>query len=157
MQNSPIHEKVAIPQQPRRLRRALVVALAAYALFGVWRTFPRFDSRLLGQWHQTDLQGSESTFTFGHRGSGGRGNDRESRTFRWWTCGNKLLMLQDRGSTNANIGAALEYAVRTLLFLGPPSDVTEFTINRLDTYGVQLTKRPEISDGGVVESLELRR
>ena len=47
--------------------------------------------------------------------------------------------------------------MRTLLFLGPPSDVTEFTITRLDPYGAQLTKRPTISHAGAVPSLDLRR
>jgi hypothetical protein len=157
MQNSPAHGQTAVPPRRRNLRRALLLALAAYGLFGVWRTFPRFDSRLIGAWNQTGLRGAPATLSFGQRGSGWRGNDAESRTFRWWTCGNKLLMHEDRGSKRANIGAAMEYAVRTLLFLSPPPDVTEFTIRRLDIYGAQFLKRPEISDGGVTQSLELRR
>ena len=156
MQSSAVNEQ-AVPQTRRWTRRVLVLVLAGYGVFGVWRVFPRFDSRLPGPWEQTSLRGAPATITFGHRGSGWRGNDAESRTFRWWTCGNTLLMHEDRGSKRANIGAALEYAARTLLFLRPPSDVTEFTIKRLDAYGAQFVKRPEISDGGVTQSLELRR
>jgi hypothetical protein len=145
------------PSKRRWLRRIVLLAIVCYGVYGLWRVFPRFDSRLLGTWNQTSLRGSPATITFAHRGSGWRGNDAESRTFRWWTCGNKLLMHEDRGSKNANISAALAYAARTLLFLGPPSDVTEFTITRLDTYGAQLIKRSAISHAGAIPSLELRR
>lgn len=99
---------------------------------------------------------SMPTRSFFDRGFGRVGNGPNSRTFRWWTCGNKLLIHSDRGRMGANVREALVYAARTLLFLPPQPDVTEFTISRLDTYGAKLIRRPHLSDRGIEQSLHLR-
>jgi hypothetical protein len=161
MQNSPVpvqrvFVQPAPPHRRRWPRRVLLLAVLVYGVYGVWRVFPRFDARLIRTWAQSSQGGALTTRSFFARGFGRVGNGPNSRTFRWWTCGNKLLIHTDRGDKGANIREAFEYAVRTLLFLAPQPDVSEFTINRLDAYGAQLIQRPEISDGGVQQSLELR-
>lgn len=135
----------------------LLMALVAYGAFAVWRVFPRFDSRLIGPWTIPRLSGPEEIMVFQPRGFGMQGYTHSSRTFRWWICGNVLVKHPDRGSHSANVRTALEYAVRTLLFLGRPRDMAEFDIVRLDPYGAQFEQRPRRETPGFKQTLVLRR
>jgi hypothetical protein len=144
-------------RRSRRLRRLLLVAAIGYGAYGLWRTFPRFDRRLVGSWTIMDLSGPRTTITFFERGGGRRGNINGERRFRWWTCGNRLLMHPDRGGTSENVQEALAYALRTLLFLDRPHDLSEFDIVRLESSLAQFHKRPRRHESGVTESLVLER
>ena len=145
------------PRQPRRRRIVFALVLLCYGVFAVWRVFPRFDARLLGQWRVGNGVDADTTWFFHNRGAGEQWNAHSRRTFRWWICGNLLVKHENRGSRSANISAALNYAFRTLLFLGPPERMTEFEIDRLDQYGAQFTSRPRQEQPGSRETLVLRR
>lgn len=134
----------------------LLTALLCYGAFAVWRVFPRFDSRLIGQWRPGVR--SEDVWVFHDRGAGEWVNVTRvrPRKFRWFTCGNVLVKHEDRGSRSANMKAALEYAVRTLLFLGPPDGTTEFDIVQLNKYGAQFVSRARPADFRSSETLVLR-
>jgi hypothetical protein len=147
------------PSQPRlrRRRRVLIVVTVLLAGFATWRVFPRFDSRFLGEWHVVDGQLEDETITFYSRGNCGRTSTHDNRKRRWWVAGNKLVIHNAHPGRWANIQVIANYSIRTLLFIGPPADVTEFDIARIDAWSATLQRRPRLGATAVTETLALRR
>jgi hypothetical protein len=141
----------------RWLRRILLLALVCYGVYGLWRVFPRFDGRLIGSWNIIDLNTPPADITFFPRGGGRRGNSHGEREFRWWTCGNRLIMHPIHRDRGENIKEAVEYAFRILFFMDPQPNVTEFDIVRLDGSSARFDQRPRLFETGVTDTLVLRR
>ncbi|QDT54081.1 hypothetical protein Pan44_21080 [Caulifigura coniformis] len=156
MSNSRVVGKRAHRGRRNRARTALLLALFVWGVFAVWRGFPRFDSRLVGRWEIRDLGRTASVITFHEGGFGQRGNEHGHREFRWWTCGNRLLMHPNHVSRSANYQAVAEYALRAACFLGPPAEVSEFKIVRIEADEARFDRRTW-SGGIVTETLVLHR
>lgn len=135
----------------------MLLAIISYGIYGLWRTLPRFDGRLIGSWTIMDLNSPLASITFFERGGGRRGNVYGERQFRWWTCGNRLVMHPSRRTRGENIQEALGYAFRTLLFMDLPHDVTEFDIVRLEHSSARFDECPKIFETDVTQSLVLGR
>jgi len=135
----------------------VLLTLFAWGVFAFWRAFPRFDSRLVGGWEIRELGQSTSGITFFEGGFGQRGNERGHREFRWWTCGNRLVMHPNRISRSANYKTAAEYALRSACFQGPPPDVSELEIVHIDAVEARFALRPWPAGSDVTKNLVLRR